>query len=534
MTTSATSLAVRAQGFNSLPAVRQLGLMVGLAVSVALGVTVAMWSQTPNYSMLYGNLSMKDLSEVVQSLDSAGIKYKIEGSSGILVPADKLNEARMELASTSMSPAGVVGFEILDKDQGLGSNSFLLKARYKRAIEGELAQSITRLNFVEGARVHLAIPKHSAFARKKGNPAASVVLTLTPGWVIDDSQTASIVNIVASSVPGMGAEDVTVVDGNGRLLSREGSKADSMLGSTQFEYTKKLEERFVQRIIEIITPIVGTAGVRATVVADIDFTSLEETKERFLPENKAVRSEQLFEQNSNTAGASGIPGALSNQPPAGGTLEGADNTGTSASGNNSSRAVRNFEIDRTISHIRQAPAQLKRLSVAVILDYRVTIDDEGNSVRTPLNEDEMQRLTLLIKESVGLNEARGDTIKIINTSFQQPEVFEPLPEQPVWQQPWVLTLAKQVIGGLIVLLIAFGILRPMLSNLSKQGENVAGYAALAHDEGVDHIESGEDQLTLSNQQPPSGQQLRDVTNTMVKEDPKRVAQVLNSWVESDG
>jgi len=532
---TADNVAVRAQGFNSLPALRQLGLMVGLAVSVALGVTVAMWSQTPNYAVLYGDLSIKDLSQVVKSLDNAGIKYKLEGSSGILVPAEQVDKARMKLASTSLSPGGTVGFEILDKDQGLGSNSFLLKARYQRAIEGELAQSISRLNFIESARVHLAIPKHSAFARKKNKPAASVVLNMSPGWVIDDAQIASIVNIVASSVPGMAAENVTVVDGSGRLLSSKGSKSDSMLGSTQFEYTKKLEERFVQRIIDIIAPISGSQGVRATVVADIDFTSLEETKESFLPENKAIRSEQLFEQNSNTQPVSGIPGALSNQPPVGGSVEGTEAADASASGSNSSRAVRNFEIDRTISHIRQSPAMLKRLSVAVIMDYRSSLDDKGKTIREPIKEEEMQRLTLLIKEAVGLNEARGDTIKIINTSFQLPEEIEPLPELPIWQQAWVLTLAKQLLGGLIVLLIAFGILRPMLSNLAQQGETSnMNNAALAQASGAEHFQSGEDQLTLSNQQPPNGQQLMDVASTMVKEDPKRVAKVLNSWVESDG
>ena len=202
---SADNLALRASGFNSLPAIRQLGLMVGLAISVALGVTVAMWSQTPNYSMLYGDLSVKDLSQVTKSLESAGIEYKLEGNGGVSVPADKVNNARMKLAATSLSPRGVVGFELLEENQGLGSNSFLMKARYQRALEGEIAQSISKLKIIESARVHLAIPKQSAFARKNSQPAASVVLNISAGWVINDAQTASIVNIVASSVPGLNA-----------------------------------------------------------------------------------------------------------------------------------------------------------------------------------------------------------------------------------------------------------------------------------------------------------------------------------------
>ncbi|MCK4707724.1 MAG: flagellar M-ring protein FliF, partial [Gammaproteobacteria bacterium] len=270
---TAENVVVRAQGFNSLPALRQLGLMIGLAVSVALGVTVALWSQTPNYSMLYGDLSAKDLLMVTKSLDSAGIDYKIEpGGGGILVPADELHDARMNLASTSLSPGNVIGFELLDKNQGLGSNSFLLKARYQRALEGELAQSIGRLNVVSSARVHLAIPKQSAFVRKSSKAAASVVLKLAAGWTIDDAQTAAIVNIVASSVPGLDAERVTVVDDKGRLLSSKGSRADMLLSSTQFDYTRKLEERYVKRILDIISPMTGDEGVRAQVVADIDFT----------------------------------------------------------------------------------------------------------------------------------------------------------------------------------------------------------------------------------------------------------------------
>jgi len=532
---TADNIAVGSKGFNSLPVFRQLGLMIGLAVSVALGVTVAMWSQTPNYSMLYGNLSAKDLSQVTKSLESAGIEYKFEGSGGLLVPSEKLNDARMKVSSNSISLGGTAGYELLDKNQGLGSSSFLLKARYKRAIEGELSKSISELNFIESARVHLAIPKQSAFMRKISKPAASVVLTIAPGWVVDDSQTASIVNIVASSVPGLDAEQVTVVDGKGRLLSSKGSRSGMGMSNTQFDYTRKLEERYVQRIIDIISPVSGVEGVRAQVVADIDFTALEETRESYQPDQRVVRSEQLFEQKSTQSGPSGIPGALSNQPPPGGKLAANNNpSADSESGNNSSRTVRNYEIDRTISHTRRSPTSLKRLSVAVVIDYNKKVSKKGKVKLIPLSEDEMKRLTSLIKESVGLNEARGDTIQIINTPFQQPEKVKPLPEVPIWEQAWALNLAKQLLGGLVVLLIAFGVLRPMLSNLAKHGKNIeANYAAIPQSSQSGDISAGEDQLTLSNQQPPNGQQLMDVASTMVKEDPKRVAQVLNSWVEKD-
>ena len=535
---TAENVTVQAQGFNSLPGLRQLGLMIGLAVSVALGVTVAMWSQTPNYSMLYGNLSAKDLSQVTQSLDSTGIDYKLDSSSnGILVPAEQLQQARVKLAGTGLSIGSEVGYELLDENVGLGSNSFLLKARYQRALEGELAQSISKLNMVESARVHLAIPKQSAFARKSSKPAASVVLNLYPGRIIDDVQTAGIVNIVASSVPGMDAGQVTVVDDKGRMLSSKGGQSNMMLSSTQFDYTRKLEENYVRRILDIISPIVGDGGVRAQVVADINFTALEETKESFLPEQKAVRSEQLFEQSTNQPAASGIPGALTNQPPAGGSTNNRQNiTDQTAitSANNSSRAVRNYEIDRTISHTQQAPTKLQRISVAVIVDYRSTVSKKGKVKREPLSEEDMQYVTALVKEAVGLNEKRGDTINVVNTQFKLPEEVEPLPELPIWEEAWVLNLAKQLLGGLVVLLIAFGILRPMLSNLTKQGEGrVATLAALPAGEQMQHLPASEDRLTLTNQSPTNNQQLMSIASTMVKEDPRRAASVLNTWVTAD-
>ncbi len=536
---AAENVAVQAQGLGSLPALKQLGLMIGLAVSVALGVTVALWSQTPNYSMLYGNLSAKDISQVTTSLDAAGIDYKLDpASGGVLVSAEELQQARIKLANVAISQRGDVGYELLDKNQGLGSNSFLLKAQYKRALEGELAQSISKLNIVDSARVHLAIPKQSAFVRKTSKPAASVVLKLYAGRTIDDVQTAGIVNIVASSVPGLNAEDVTVVDDRGRLLSSNGSQSDMMVSSTQFDYTRKLEDRYVKRILDIITPIVGSEGVRAQVVADIDFTSLEETKENYLPEQKALRSEQLFEQNSNSLGAIGIPGALSNQPPQTGDGAAAANS-PSATGNKSSRALRNYEIDRTISHVRQSPATLKRLSVAVIVDYRATVSKKGKVTRTPLTEEEIKYVTALVREAVGLSDDRGDTLNVVNTQFKLPEEVAPMPEPPIWEQPWVLGLAKQLLGGLVVLLIAFGILRPMLKNLTVRGEDTAALLAANSDNAqLEHNSMGGDMLTLSNQsagrsQQAGGQQLMDMASTLVNEDPKRAAQVLNSWVTSD-
>ena len=529
---SGENVMAQVAGFGALPALRQLGLMVGLAVSVALGVTVAMWSQTPNYSMLYGGLSAKEMSQVTQALDAAAIEYELgTGNGSVLVAADRIHEARMKLAAIDLAVGGEVGFEILEKDQGFGSSSFLQKARYNRAIEGELAQSISKLNIVESARVHIAIPKQSVFARLNSKPTVSVLLNLYAGRRLDEMQVAGIVNMVASSVPELEAERVTVIDQRGRLLSGKGGDSNMMLSSTQFEYRRKLEERYVQSILDIIGPIVGIDGVRTQVVADVDFTSQEQTRESYQPDQKALRSEQLYEENgSMNSAAAGIPGALTNQPPAAGTTEDVITEGEPeavTNTNKTTRAIRNYEVDRTISHTRQSPATLKRLSVAVLLDHRSIYGKKGKVTKEPLTEEEIQRITSLVKEAVGLDEARGDTINIVNTPFQQPAQVNPIPEAPLWEQPWVLSLAKQLLGGLAVLVIAFGILRPMLNKLATQGKPV-----LASGQGG-QLALGEDQLALGNQAPIDINQLKELAGSIAREDPKRVAKVMNTWVSSN-
>jgi flagellar M-ring protein FliF len=529
---SGENVVAQVAGFGALPALRQVGLMVGLAVSVALGVTVAMWSQTPNYSMLYGGLSAKEMSQVTQALDAAAIKYELESGNGsVLVAADRIHEARMKLASIDLAVGGEVGFEIMEKEQGFGSSSFLQKARYNRAIEGELAQSISKLNIVESARVHIAIPKQSVFARLNSKPTVSVVLKLNGGRRLDEMQVAGIVNMVASSVPELEAEQVTVIDQRGRLLSSTGGDSNMELSSTQFEYRRKLEERYVQSILNIVGPIVGIDGVRSQVVADVDFTTQEQTTESYQPDQNALRSEQLYEEKgSMNSAASGIPGALTNQPPAAGTTEGVITEGEAeavTNMNKTTRAIRNYEMDRTISHTRQSPASLKRLSVAVLLDHRSIYGNRGAVTKEPLTEEEIQRITSLVKEAVGLDEARGDTINIVNTPFQQPAIVEPIPEAPLWEQPWVLSLARQLLGGLAVLVIAFGILRPMLNKLATQGR-----PALASGQGG-QLALGEDQLALGNQAPIDINQLKELAGSIAREDPKRVAKVMDTWVSSN-
>lgn len=531
-----------AQGFAQLPALRQIGLMVGLAASVAIGVAVVLWSQTPSYSLLYGSLSDKDATEVMEALQQNDIPYKLDERTGaLMVPAKHVHDARLKLAAQGLPKGTAVGLELLQKEQELGTSQFVEHARYQHALEVELARSIASLRNVANARVHLAIPKRSVFVRQQQQPSASVVLDLYPGRFLEEEQVAAVVHLVAASIPSLSPERVTVVDQNGRLLTRQLGDRELALTASQFDYTRRVEETYIKRIEDLLAPIVGEGRVRAQVKAQIDFTRVERTEESYDPEPQALRSEQVFEETSSGPRTpAGIPGALTNQPPEAGTVDpqaqaAGEGRQPAAGGNSTRRATRNYELDKTISYTRTAGGQVQRLSVAVLIDDRQVRTDAGTVQRTPLTDEEVQQITSLVKDAIGFDEARGDTVNVINQSFQQPAIPEPLPEPPLWEQPWLQDLGKQLLGGLAVLVLVFGVLRPVLKSLAEKGAQMPRQAALVDGE------AGEDQLSLgqgrSRPQLPATAQYEDklsMAKTMAAQDPGRVAQVVKNWVASDG
>lgn len=530
-----------AQGFSRLPALRQLGLMIGLAASVAIGVAVVLWSQEPTYSLLYGELSKKDSSEVLDALQQAQIPYKVEAGSGmVMVPADKVHEARMKLAGQGLPNSSSVGFELLQKEQELGTSQFMEKARYQHALEVELARSISSLRNVKSTRVHLAVPERSVFVRKQKPPSASVVVDLYSGRNLEQRQVGSIVHMVASSVPNLNPEKVTLVDQDGNLLSKSLGDADMAMTSSQFEFTRKLEQSYRERIEDLLSPVVGQGRVRAQVVADLNFTKTESTRESYDPDSRVLRSEQISEeQSASSKGPEGVPGAASNRP--GGAQDTVQGAEKQALDSKSTQATRNYELDKTVSHTRTSGGKINKLSVAVVVDDRQTVNDEGEAVRTPLTDKELSEMTKLVKDAVGFDSARGDTVSVINSAFQRPDAPEPLPEPPLWEQPWVQDLVKQALGAVAVLLLVFGVLRPVLRSLAEKGAQVP-VAAGAAQTGQN---VGEDQLTLSQgdqqgQLPGPGQQNSQYDNqlntakNLATQDPARVAQVVKNWVAADG
>lgn len=525
----AENISNQIEGINSLPLFRQVGLMVAFAATVALAVAIVLWVKEPTYRMLYGSLSDQEMLEITQALDQAGIKYDINtGTNAVLVDAGRVHDARMQLAGLGLPKGSGTGYELLDKDQGFGTSQFIETARYQRAIEGELSRTIASLNNVQNARVHLAIPKQSSFVRNRKKPSASVMLNLYQGRSMDKTQADSIAHLVASSVPNLEMEDVTIVDQNGRLLSRPGAETQIGQSSTQFEYRKKLEEYYISRIEQILEPIVGMGKVKAQVVADLDFTVTEQTHESYNPDLPSIRSEQTIEEESSMpAPKGGLPGALSNQPPGAGVLnEEAGAAGAAGASNNSRRIVRNYELDKTISHTRYQTGEIKRLSAAVVIDNK-----SGEDGPVPLSDEELGRINGLVKEAIGFSPARGDSVNIINAPFMLEAEAEPLPEASLLDQPWVWDTLKQLAGLLLVLFLVFGVLKPVLKSLAEKG--AAARTSVPRAEHEMALEGpGHAMPALTNAR--SYEKTLETARTVAQQEPQRVAQVVRGWVDKDG
>lgn len=550
-------------GLSSLPAHRQFGMIMGLAVVVAVGVTVALWGMRPSYQLLLPGMAERDIAQAISVLDRQNIPHRLDTRSGALqVPSTRIAEARLNLATEGLPRADGVGFELLDQDTGLGTSRMAETARYQRALEGELARSVMTLQSVERARVHLALPRQSVFVRDRVKPGASVIVHLHPMRQLDEAQVAGIVHLVASSVPELEAERVTVVDHRGQLLSRNGSAEPAALSAQHLDFTRRMEEAFRQRIEDILAPLVGSDGMRVQVTAEVDFTQVESTREIFDPERVVLRSEQVREEESRNALFGGVPGALTNQPPGAGQVVAQGQVGfepkefrEDGPTNRSAQSTRNFEIDRTVSHIRQAPATLSRLSVAVVVDNRIGVNEAGERVRLPRDAAEMEYLNALVREAVGFNEARGDRLNVVNASFREPEAPLELEARPLWEEPFVRDLIRHGVAGLGLLLLVLMVLRPALKQLAQVPPQQP-LPAMAGAPGLPQPPGGTGASQLGGAQamaglPPGEAGAQDgegIQQTQARtlegelerarrvaaEDPRLVAQVVRQWMNQDG
>lgn len=455
-------------GSTTAALIRQVGLLVGIAASVAVGVAVVMWSQTPNYGLLYGSLPERDVSQVMEVLQGSQIDFKIDPVTGaVMVPTSQVHAARMRLAGAGVPKSASIGFEMLDREQGFGTSQFMEQARYQRALEEELARSIAKLNNVRAARVHLALPKQSAFVRDKKEPSASVLVDLYSGRVLEDGQVEAIAHLVSAGVPNLQISAVIVVDQQGRLLTRPDESPEMLVTARRFDYTKRLEQSYVNRIEYILGPIVGVDGVKAQVTAELDFTATEQTSEIFHPDPPTVHGGAVLDEKPAVPGAGGIPGALSKTPSGGRASPEATraSAATAAVHHAGKQATGDYEVDKTISHSRMPVGTLRRLSVAVVVNNKRTIDASGQDARPEHTADDLGRISAVVKEAIGFNAARGDTVNVINADFTSPPSSGPFPEPALWERPWVWDMAKQLVGALFALGVVFGVLRPVMRNL---------------------------------------------------------------------
>ena len=466
----------------TLPLKPLLMLGVGAAALAAVAIALALrGGGQSDYRVLFAGLSDKDGGAVLTQLSQMNVPYKhSEGGGAILVPADKVLDVRMKLSNLGLPKSSTVGYELLD-NQKFGQSQAGEGMSMKRATEGELMRTISSLAAVQQVRVHLALPAQNGFFREQQKPSASVMLTLHPGRTLDRAQISGIVHLVSSSVPDLNPKAVSVVDGTGALLTEQDGGTQNGLDTHQLQYRQQVEASLQKRLVELLEPVVGREHLRATVTADIDFTETMSVSEEFKPNNgdapAAVKSTQLLE--SNQAGAntpSGVPGAQTNQPPVPGT---APVTGTaaplqgtqsgSAAGTFRKEASTSFEVDRTQKTVRNSTGSIKRLSAAVVVNHRVTTDARGRTTSTPLTPEELEKLTALVEQGLGISKDRGDTVKVINTAFR-PEPATPKAEDlPVWKQVWVQDMlraaAMPAALAFVALLIVLTTIRPALKTL---------------------------------------------------------------------
>lgn len=523
-----------------LPAIfsglRPLALLTGLAAAIGLGIAVVLWSQSPTYSLLYGNLPDDEVAAVGQALGAAGIPYRLENGAGALsVPQERLNEARLLLAGKGVIESG--GFANLARENGFGTSQFMEGARYQHALELELARTIGSLQQVASARVHIAVARETGFVRDRKAGSASVFLQLKPGRRLSSEQVTSVVNLVASSLPDLEAERVTVVDQQGRLLSSPRGRDPQAMRDQQIEFARQFEESYSQRVENLLAPLVGAGRVRAQVSAEFDLSASEEAREQYRPESQIVRREQLAEDRRAGSVAAGIPGSLSNQPPT--RTASASNPSpadsASASAPQSTQTSREYEIDRTVAYTQQPAGRLKRLSVAVLIDHVPVDGKDGKAKPTPLDGKQIERIETLVKDAVGFDDKRGDRVSVVNSAWNADlKVDDKVGDAvPIWQQPWVRDAAKLLLGAILALVLLLTVIRPLLRQYAAlfarteprvEGPNTLALVGAGGEEGA----------AIARVRRPAYDEDVARARTLVNEDPARVAQVVRKWVTTDG
>jgi len=538
---------------------RRLG--VGAILLLVVIVAGFFFSRQADWKVLYANLADKDGGAIVAQLSQMNIPYKYTDSgAAILVPADRVHDTRLRLASMGLPKGSVVGFEMMESNR-FGMTQFQERLTFQRGLEGELTRSIQALSSVQSARVHLALPNQNGFFREQQKPSASVLVSLYPARSLDRTQLAGIVHLVASSVPEMTPAAVSVLDDTGKLLSTpaDGSGGNSGIDAEQLQYTQQIEQSFARRIRDILEPIVGKGNVRAQVTADVDFSQTESTSESHrpnqTPDSGAIRSQQLVETGAGAGAAAlaaGVPGAVTNQPPGAAaapingpaqTLAAAGTPGAGAQGGalvgGKRESTINYEVDKTIRVVRGSSGTVKRLSAAVVVNHQTVTDDKGKVTSVALTADQIEKMTALVRETIGFSQERGDSVNLMNTPFAVEKIDDTV--LPLWRQPQMQDLARSLawpIGTvLLAALLLLGLVRPGLKAMAKrpapeESQETAQLDALVSDDpDRPPLLTNDTAVTATG---PTPQQLRlEDARKLARENPVAVANIVKGWIGSE-
>ncbi|CAN7561178.1 flagellar basal-body MS-ring/collar protein FliF [Acidovorax delafieldii] len=541
------------QRLSALDRAQRMRLGAGVALLVAAAVAAVVMGRQPDYRVLFSNLGDKDGGAVVAQLSQMNVPYKYsEGGGAILIPAERVHDVRLRLATQGLPKGSVAGFELMESNK-FGMTQFQERLNFQRGLEGELTRSIQALSSVQSARVHLALPNQNGFFREQQKPSASVLVSLHPGRILDRAQLAGIVHLVASSVPELAPSAVSVLDDTGKLLSQSpDSTAGAEINAQQLLYVQQLEQQYSRRIMDILEPVVGRDNVKAQVTAEVDFSQTESTSEQFrpnqTPDSSAVRSQQVLEsRGSATKTATGVPGAVANQPPApsAAPINGA-NPAPNAGGqqgteeqSNKRESTTNYEVDKTVKVVRGSTGAVKRLSAAVVVNYQ-SAEDKGKTVTKALTPEQIEQMTALVRETIGFNRERGDSVNLMNTPFQVTAV--PTTDTPLWKQPEVVDLAKTFawpVGAvLFAALVLMGLVRPALKGTAPAKASAAKPVAGGQLDALEAETPERPALAAPARKdevlPATPEQLRlEDARTLAKENPVAVANILKTWLNGE-
>ena len=543
-----------AQRMAGLDQGQRLRLALGVVLFVAIGIVGLVMGRQAEWRVLYSNLADKDGGAVNAQLSTLNIPYKYtEGGGAILVPADRVHDVRLKMASLGLPKGSVNGFEMMESNR-FGMTQFQERLTFQRGLEGELTRSIQALSSVSNARVHLALPNQNGFFREQQKPSASVLLSLHPGRTLDRAQLAGIVHLVASSVPEMNATSVSVLDDTGKLLSSPPDGSGSGADAEQLQRAQQVEQLYSQRILDILEPIVGKGNVKAQVTAELDFSQTESTTESHKPnqttESGTVRSQQTVEStNAGSTAPSGVPGATTNQPPAqpaapiNGQAQPVAAAGQSTTpGGGKRESITNYEVDKTVRVVKGASGVIKRVNAAVVVNNQVTTDEKGKVLSTPLTDAQIEKMTALVRETVGFSKDRGDSVNLMNAPFAPIKVE--VNDVPLWRQAEVVDAARSLawpVGTLLMAaMVLLGVIRPAMKTLLAPP-----VVAVADTDGLgnqlDAIEgeqpdrpqlTGPDGANEPAMASASEQRLEDARK-LTRDNPAAVANIVKAWMNGE-